>query len=93
MLTPEKKPLVIKRDKEATATTATAAGEKSFSAKDKAKGGRPFKKEEEKGTKNRIAIYLSDAELEAFTEEGNKLGISPSAYIKLAGFEKLKQSK
>jgi hypothetical protein len=100
MLQPEKKSFAdtIKakgplKTEAAAAAPAVSIGTQTYAEADRKRGGRPKKAEAEKGSKNRVVIYLSDDEMTTFQNAAKKFGVAVTGFVKVAAFEKIQSLK
>ena len=75
---------------------AAIAGSKAhntYAEQDRKKGGRPPLSPEQKKSKNRITIYMTDAELEEVTESAENEGLNAQAFMKMITLRHIRASK
>lgn len=87
------KPTIEKMDLKTAIANGAKAPTKTFAGEDKKRGGRPKLPPEEKSSKNKLTVYLSDAEKAQIEEAAKKVGLNPQGYMKMATFMYLNANK
>lgn len=63
---------------------------KTFTEADRRKGGRPPLEPDQKVSKNRLTVYLTDAELEQITNAATEIGMKAQSFVKMTAFKYIK---
>ena len=88
--TPEGKAPIERKDLKAMINAGATMPKKTYQEADRKKGGRPTLSPEEKTSKNRLTIYLTDAELLTLETAAIELGMKPQSFMKMAAFKFIK---